>query len=175
MRLRPYIAALDYETLAAWVTDERLHAMWSARRFPYPLTRQGLDEALERMAASMKNAAFVAEDDNGAMVGFFCYSLSEQDNEGVLKFVIVSPEHRGRGYGRELVTLAARYAFEITKADSVRLAVFEENPAAKRCYLGAGFRERSVTENAFPFRGECWSRCSMVLRRCGSEQAKAQE
>ena len=90
MRLRPYIAALDYDTVASWVTDERLHAMWCARRFPYPLTREGFDESLADMAERLGSSAFVATDDAGKVIGFFGYHLDPEKNEGVLKFVIVS-------------------------------------------------------------------------------------
>lgn len=165
MRLRPYIAALDYDTVASWVTDERLHAMWCARRFPYPLTREGFDESLADMAERLGSSAFVATDDAGKVIGFFGYHLDPEKNEGVLKFVIVSPDCRGKGYGRELAALASKYAFEITGAGSIRLAVFTANPAAERCYRSVGFREVSVAENAFSFGDESWGRRSMVLTR----------
>ena len=61
--------------------------------------------------------------------------------------------------------LASKYAFEITGAGSIRLAVFTANPAAERCYRSVGFREVSVAENAFSFGDESWGRRSMVLTR----------
>ncbi|MBD5494769.1 MAG: GNAT family N-acetyltransferase, partial [Lachnospiraceae bacterium] len=51
----------------------------------------------------------------------------------------------------------------------VRLNVFDENAAAKRCYEKAGFVEESVSENAFPYKGEQWSRCHMVVRKGNGE------
>ena len=55
--------------------------------------------------------------------------------------------------------------FEIAKADAVHLNVFPENPSAKKCYEKAGFKERTLTENAFSFKDESWGRCNMITTR----------
>lgn len=61
--------------------------------------------------------------------------------------------------------LFIKYAFEIAKADAVHLNVFPENPSAKKCYEKAGFKERTLTENAFSFKDESWGRCNMITTR----------
>ena len=61
--------------------------------------------------------------------------------------------------------LFIKYAFEIAKADAVHLNVFQENPGAKKCYEKAGFKERTLTENAFSFKDESWGRCNMITTR----------
>jgi RimJ/RimL family protein N-acetyltransferase len=64
-----------------------------------------------------------------------------------------------------MIKLAVKYAFEIAKADAVQLNVFPENPSAKKCYEKVGFKERTLTENAFCFKDELWGRCNMVITR----------
>jgi len=70
--------------------------------------------------------------------------VGREQREARLGFVIVDPARRGRGCGRELVRLAARYAILFLGAEKVSLVVFEENVRAYTCYLAAGFQ--NVTE-----------------------------
>ena len=165
MRIRPFLHSQDYDTVASWITDERTHALWCANRMPWPLTEDAFGRFMEEEAEKYRNTAFVATADDGRLMGFFCYSLNLDANEGMLKFVILAPEARGKGYGREMVRLAVRYAFEITRADSVQLNVFSCNEAAKKCYERTGFAVRHTTGGAFVFRDESWGRCNMAIKK----------
>lgn len=165
MRIRPYISDLDYDKIEKWVTNERMHAMWCANLIRYPLQKIYFEETLEELAVKFKDSPYVATTDEGELVGFFCYSVNLNTNEGMLKFVIAAPEFRGKGYGREMIALAVKYGFEITNADAVQLNVFAENTNAKKCYLSVGFTERTNTDNAFRFGDEMWARCNMVIKR----------
>ena len=49
MKLRPYRYGEDFETVAAWITDERTHALWCARRFPWPLAPEGFEGKLREL------------------------------------------------------------------------------------------------------------------------------
>ena len=165
MRLRPYISGLDFDVIKNWITDSREHALWCANRFAFPTERENFTEVLNDHAEHWGDCAFVATDDSGTPVGFFCYSINLGTNEGMLKFVMVDPTKRGMGYGKEMLRLAVKYAFEITKADAVRLIVFSENPGAKKCYEGVGFKEISTEPEAFRFGDEAWGRCCMMLKK----------
>ena len=96
MRLRPYISNKDFDIIKNWITDERTFALWCANLMPYPLERKSFDEFLAGIAERFGDAPFVAENDEGEAVGFFCYSRNAQTNEGMLKFVMVSPGYRGK-------------------------------------------------------------------------------
>lgn len=111
------------------------------------------------------DSPFVATTNDGQVVGFFCFSVKLHTNEGMLKFVVIDNTMRNKGYGCEMLKLAIKYAFEIAKADAVHLNVFQENPGAKKCYEKAGFKERTLTENAFSFKDESWGRCNMITTR----------
>ena len=172
MRIRPYGGEGDFAALRSWIADERAHAMWCANRFPWPLEERGFAAVLAA-SAERGDRAFIAEDEDGRPVGFFCCGMDTAANEGVLMFVVVASGLRGRGYGRRMVALAARSVFSTTEADAVRLSVFPENAGAKRCYLAAGFTERSTVERAFRFHDEEWGRCVMVLQRTREGPANA--
>ncbi len=165
MRLRPYIPSKDFPYLAGWIDNERDHALWCANNFPYPVTAQAFHDFLEKTMERWMVCPFVATDDSGNRIGFFRYSLNPESSEGFLASVIVDNRLRGKGYGREMILLALRYAFEITGAASVQLNVFKENARAKRCYERIGFVERRVEQDVFPYKDELWSRCSMAIAK----------
>ena len=165
MTIRPYIHEQDFALLAAWSTDARTHAMWSANRFPYPLEPAGVAEALRAIRESSGDLPYIAEDSTGRAVGFFCYPAEPTDGEILRKFVIVDPQLRGQGIGTGMIRAAVRDIFARTDADAVQLMVFAENSAARKCYKKAGFTERALTPDAFRFGDETWGRCNMFIRR----------
>lgn len=165
MRLRPFIRSRDFDLIRNWITDERAHAMWCANLIGYPLEEDNFDKVMAYAAEHFGDSPYVATEDDGKAVGFFCYSVNPATNEGMLKFVMVDPALRGRGIGQEMLRLAVRYAFEITGADAVQLNVFPENTRAVRCYEHAGFTERRTDPDAFVFGEETWGRRNMVIRK----------
>ena len=168
MRLRPYIKSKDFEHIAGWIDNERSHALWCANHFPYPVTAEAFHSFLEKTMEEWTVNAFVVTDDSGKTIGFFRYSVNTESNVGFLASVIIDNKLRGKGYGREMVQMALRYAFEFTGAELIQLNVFNENTGAKRCYEQVGFVERSVTKDAFTYENEAWSMCNMTISKsCG--------
>lgn len=165
MRIRPYIESKDFEVISQWITDEKTHAMWCANTIDYPIVKENFDSVLEYGAFKYSDSAYVATTDVGEVIGFFCYSSNLETNEGMLKFVMVDDKYRGKGYGKEMIALAIKYAFEITKVDAVQLNVFSVNARAKQCYISSGFSERRTDDNVFKFKNELWGRCNMVVNR----------
>lgn len=165
MRIRQYIESKDYEHLVKWIDNERVHALWCANQLPYPVSREKFHDFLEENAAVYSDSAFVATEDNGEAVGFFCYSVNAGDNTGFLKFIVVDGRKRGSGYGKKMLKLAVRYAFLITGVDSVSLNVFDENSAAKHCYESVGFIETSMDKDIFTYNNKSWGRCRMTITK----------
>ncbi len=165
MRIRPYIESKDYEHIEKWIGDEKSHALWCADLIPYPIHKESLHEFLEKSAMDWTDSAYVATENNGKIIGFFCYSINIDDNTGFLKFVIVDRKKRGTGCGKEMLQLALQYAFDITGVNLVQLNVFEENIAAKHCYKKIGFIEESTSNGVFQYKDESWSRCHMIIEK----------
>ena len=164
MELRKYDSGRDFEIIKNWIDDERTHAMWCANLFEYPLNRENFARVLEDAAKKYGDVPYIAMED-GREVGFFCYHTNQNTKEGMLKFVIVNPECRGKGIANEMLKSVVEYAFENTGAELVQLNVFPENIRAKKCYEKAGFVERNITENAFAYKDEFWGRCNMIIRK----------
>lgn len=165
MRIRPYIENLDYKYLKEWIDNETVHALWCANLIPYPMTKESLHSILEKNAEEWTGSAYVATEDNGTLVGFFCYSVCVDDNTGFLNFVIVDHKRRGQGKGQNMVKLSLQYAFHITGVECVQLNVFCENTIAMHCYEKIGFVKRSVEKDVFSYKDELWSRCNMIISK----------
>lgn len=153
MKLRPYIPDTDFDEIKNWITDERTHAMWCANRMSFPPEKN-----------CFSSDAFVATSDEGEPIGFFCYSVNSDINEGMLKFIMNNPKFRGKGYGKEMLRLAVAYAFEETNVDAVGLNVFSVNERARKCYESVGFVERRTDKDAYVYKDELWDRCNMIIK-----------
>ena len=165
MRLRPYLECKDYDEIKDWITEERTHAMWCANLLQFPIEKDNFEKTMEEAAERFGDSPFVATSDDGKLIGFFCYSINLETNEGMLKFVMINPEYRGKGFGKEMLKLAISYAFSITNVQAVHLNVFPENIVAKKCYESVGFTERTTDLNAFVYKDESWGRCNMIINR----------
>ena len=165
MKLRPFDIDQDFDSIKDWINDERSHAMWCANNVDYPVTREEFGELMQNVAVRCGDKPYVATDDNGNVEGFFCYSTDSDTKEGMLKFVVVDPEVRGKGIAGKMLDLIVRYGFDITNVDAVHLNVFTENPRARRCYEKAGFVERNTTPEAYLYKDEKWGRCNMIIRK----------
>ena len=63
-----------------------------------------------------------------------------------LKFVIIRPDYRARGYGTDTLIETIRYAFEVLGAEHVTLQVSPDNGPALICFENAGFQYLSYTD-----------------------------
>ena len=157
--LRPYKKE-DADTILSWSKDEKSFYQWSAGMMgKYPITREefGFVDSL---------MAFTAFDENG-IAGFFTLrNPGGKRDELRIGFVIIDPERRGCGTGKEMLLLGLRYAFGIYGAAKVSLGVFENNAPAYYCYKAAGFKD-AVPEKteAYPVMGEVWKSREMVAER----------
>lgn len=165
LRLRPF-KPQDGEYLIKWFDDEKAFVKWSAGQFSYPLTRQQIDDYCKKWEQDSNGWPMAALDENGQVVGHLLMrTMDYQNNELFFGFIVVDPTIRGKGYGKEMLSLALEYAFHILKADTVRLRVFANNPGAKACYEAVGFEEEQFMKAAFSYKEELWDNYQMAARR----------
>ena len=80
------------------------------------------------------------------LIGFI---LLQCDADTVtLKFVVIRPDYRARGYGTDALLEAAHYAFERLAAEHIALQVSPDNGSALICFENAGFQYLSYTDTA---------------------------
>ncbi len=78
------------------------------------------------------------------LIGFM---LLQYDADTVtIKFVIIRPDYRARGYGTDTLIETVRYAFEELHAEHVTLQVSPDNGPALICFENAGFQYLSYTD-----------------------------
>lgn len=168
LRLRPY-KPCDAQAIIRWIKDEKALRNWSSDRFgAYPITAADINNKYLGNNGDCAEAdnfyPFTAFDENGP-VGHLILRYTDADKKVIrFGFVIVDDEKRGRGYGKGMLQLAVRYAFDLFQAEKITLGVFENNLPAARCYKAAGFVETGETESCELF-GETWRIIEMERKR----------
>lgn len=99
--------------------------------------------------------------------------ISRRDGTAEVGVVLAKEEHRGKGIGREALSLLLRYAFDALGLRRVELTVFAENSRARLCYLKAGFIEEGVARQKTWKNGKFHDIVSMAVLR--DEWAKREE
>ena len=132
---------------------------WCADRYDrYPVTPDDMNSYHQQYIDGHNSIALTMVDGE-EIVGYITLRTPADDlSEQRLGFVIVDDSKRGLGFGKALVSMAVKYAFETLGATKVSLGVFDNNPAAIHCYEAAGFHRvsRSDTEN-YTCLGETWN------------------
>lgn len=165
IRLRPY-KACDADRIVTWIKDEVMFHQWSANRFNglYPLSAAALNSYYDREAYNDSFWQMTAIDEYNQVVGHFIMRFTDEEKKTVrLGFVILDDSKRGRGYGKEMIGLAVRYALEILRAEKVTLGVFTNNPSAHACYAAAGFQDVYTNERAFRIGHDYWPCTEMEI------------
>lgn len=160
LRLRPYKRS-DAGTIIGWCKDEAAFRKWTADRYEsFPITEADMNEkymADNGDCAEPDNFYPMTAFDDSGIVGHLIMRFTD-DEKRVLRFgfVIVDDTKRGMGYGKEMITLALKYAFEILMADKVTIGVFENNMPAYHCYRRAGFQDVETEGTICEIFGEKW-------------------
>lgn len=159
LKIRPY-KSTDADTVLSWCKDEKQFYQWTAGKIgTYPATRY-------EFSFVEKLISFIAFDEVGD-VGFFTLrNQNKSSDELRLGFIILNPDKRGKGYGKEMVQLGLKLAFESYNVKRVTIGVFENNPAAYHCYKAVGFAEAGEEKNeVFHILGEDWKYIELIKER----------
>lgn len=149
--LRPY-KPKDAEAIVSWIKDERALRKWSSDRYgAYPITAEDINyKYLECNGDCEEPDNFypmTAVDANGPVGHLILRYINKEKTVIRLGFIIVDDSKRGMGYGKRMIQMAMRYAFDMLKAEKITLGVFANNPSAYYCYKAAGFNEISMKED----------------------------
>lgn len=159
LRLRPFKHG-DAAAILSWSGSERDFCRWCADTYDkYPITE---DELIEKYDSSEGYYPMTAFDESG-IAGhlMLCYADPAKTTVRVC-FVIVDHARRSQGIGREMISLAVKYAADFLGAEKITLGVFEDNPAARKCYESAGFEYNREKDRYYHVCGEDWLCLDMV-------------
>lgn len=162
LRLRPF-RKNDAKSIITWTSEPEEFMKWSAGILgQFPLTEERMIEATSGRDDNEQYFPFTAFDENGP-VGFLHIRIDGDNYEKVrFGFVIVDPNIRGKGYGKQMLLLALKYAFDVYGAQSVGLGVFDNNKAAYNCYKSVGFKETGECVN-YEIGGNTWTDVEMEI------------
>ncbi len=155
--IRPYKAE-DAKEIISWCKDETTFYRWTAGKLgDFPVTESEFKFVETLMP-------FVAFNENGT-VGFFTLRKPDGTTDELrFGFVIVNPDIRGKGYGKEMIRLGLKYAFELYGAEKVSIGVFENNLPAYHCYKSIGFSELDFTDK-YSVLGEEWVCIELMMEK----------
>ncbi|MBQ9135593.1 MAG: GNAT family N-acetyltransferase [Lachnospiraceae bacterium] len=168
LRLRQY-KPCDAEMIVSWIKDEETLRKWSSDRFgDFPINSEDIN------IKYLKNNGDCTEPDNfyplvafdeSGVVGHLILRYTDAEKKIIrFGFVIVDDTKRGKGYGKQMLILAIKFAFDIFGAEKITLGVFDNNEPAYFCYKAAGFMENGEELFCELF-GEQWRIVEMEVNR----------
>lgn len=171
LRIRPF-RSVDAKTIITWTNEPKEFYMWSAGLLgEFPVSEQKLLEAVSARENNTKYFPIVAFDEDG-LVGFLTIRApGEDDKKLALGYVIINPSKRNNGYGKQMLKLSLKFAFELYGASEVSLDVFDCNKQAYNCYKNIGFKETGKQE---PYKIDkyAWNYIEMVIESNYEQKAE---
>lgn len=166
LRLRPY-KKCDAKYIVSWIKDEVSFRKWCADRYEsYPINADDMNKHYSDFDELDTFFQMTAIDDSGVVGHLIMRFIDEEKKILRFGFVIVDDTKRGKGYGKELLRLAVKYAFEILRVEKITLGVFENNTSAYWCYKAAGFSDVEMEEEEYyPIMGEQWKCLELEMNR----------
>lgn len=143
----------DSAVICKWLRTETELYRWSADRFnKFPLHESDMDHNYAPQIETGRFIPLTAVDEDETILGHFIIRYPREDDNTSVRFgfVIVNPESRGKGYGKEMLHLGIEYAKAHLNAKRIDLGVFANNAPAKHCYEAIGFKEYGRRECEMP-------------------------
>jgi RimJ/RimL family protein N-acetyltransferase len=91
------------------------------------------------------------------------FKIDFRNRRGEVGQMIGEPKARGKGFGTEAMKLLLDFAFTALGLNTVMLQYYEFNPAARRCYEKAGFRESGRWRQSLWSGGRFWDQVFMDI------------
>ena len=131
----------DIISLMLWFPSERSVDLWGGPRFRYPFT----PETFQEDVCWRDMDTYCLVDSSEAMLAFG--QIYERHGRINLVRLVVSPDRRGCGIGKQLVRLLMEQGRKSIPRQEYSLYVYKDNHAAMACYAGLGFEENEYPED----------------------------
>ena len=143
----------DIDRLMSWFPTKQSIDIWGGPNFRYPFTPDTFHEDVRWK--EMGSYCLVDSRDDMLAFGQF-YERHSRIN---LARLVVSPQQRGKGLGKQLVSLLLDRGPTSFPLKEFSLYVYEDNHPAMACYAGLGF-----AEHAYPDDDEMPDNCIYMTR-----------
>jgi D-alanine-D-alanine ligase len=134
--VRPRYEHIDH--LLRWFNDPEV-----SRFMDSPNARYSRDDLVEDFLVHQSDdLAMIVLDGSGRPIGYASiYSINDENGSCDLSFLIGDKDARGKGYGKDIVRMLQRIAFEGMHLHSINVTVTEENQPSIRSLTACGFKE----------------------------------
>ena len=143
----------DINGLMNWFPTRRSVDIWGGPKFRYPYTPETFHEDVRWK----EMATYCLVDLRNDMLAFG--QFYERHGRINLARLAVSPDQRGQGIGKQLVSLLMKKGKESFPLGEFSLYVYKDNCPAKACYMGVGFAEHD-----YPINDEMADTCIYMTR-----------
>jgi len=140
--------AVDIDELMTWFTDAASVDIWGGPRFRFPFDQASFHED----SRWQEYSSFCLRDSKMKFSAFG--QLGKRYKRSHLARLVVHPDLRGHGVGRQLLQHLIGVAREAKECEEVALFVYKHNEPALQCYLALGFEIQDYPDDA-PMRDLC--------------------
>ena len=146
IRLVPADLDLHLENYVKWLNDPHV-TRWLLRALP--LTRLEERAFLERIAAGTPNDVFWAvHDENDRHIGGTgIHGIDWIHRSGITGIVLGDRTAWGKGYGKEVMSVRATFAFDELGLNRLESECFVENVASAKCLEATGYRRIGIARS----------------------------
>ncbi|MES1190757.1 MAG: GNAT family protein [Steroidobacter sp.] len=171
--LEPFDAA-DIDQLLSWLRTESDLIQWAGAAMNFPLTRAQLVKYFDNTQRNHGTHYVyrVREQQSNHIIGHCGLSSISRAHRScrLSRILIGDREHRGKGYGQDMVRQLLAIAFNELKLHRVELDVFDFNTAAIRCYERCGFIREGLRRDAARCGDNYWN---SIVMGCLSSELKS--
>jgi UDP-4-amino-4,6-dideoxy-N-acetyl-beta-L-altrosamine N-acetyltransferase len=152
--LRP-LKMSDWEKTLLWRNNITIKQL--AMLHPFPITEMVEKEWYENMlkSTSDKTIYFTISTKDDNPVGFITLNKINYTHKNCYIGIVIGDfEAQGKGYGKEAMEIAIKYAFDTLNINKITLEVVENNISALALYKKLGFIEEGRLKRHFYAEGE---------------------
>jgi RimJ/RimL family protein N-acetyltransferase len=167
VRLAAIDPEADAETFAAWF-DDPVSTRLAGFRPIWPMNRVSAQERLEEWVKASPgtiNFAVRTIADDRLVGGIGLMDINGADGHAQLGLSVYKQDDWGHGYGREMIALALRYAFNELNLHRVWLTTPGFNERAMKLYEKLGFRHEGRGREHILLDGTRWDTIYMGMLR----------
>ena len=157
--LRPRYEHIDI--LLKWFNDPQV-----TRFMDSPGDKYTKDDLVEDFLVYQSDdvACIVLEEASGSPVGYgSIYSINKGNGSADMSFLVGEEDQRGKGYGKAIVRMLQRIAFEEMGLHSIDVTVTTENEPSLRALKACGFKRIGILKDYHKVDGE---RYDEVVLQC---------
>ncbi|MBX4149174.1 GNAT family N-acetyltransferase [Paenibacillus lautus] len=162
-----YFEPADFNQLIEWSGDEEFLLQWSGPQFKYPLTTDQLIDYIDAANDKDTSSKFIykaVEQNTNQLVGHVSLGNIDRSNRsGRIGKVLINQEHRGKGYGKQIINHVLRIGFEEFNLHRISLGVFDFNTSAIQCYEGVGFVKEGLLRDSRRYKETYWNLIEMSI------------